>query len=409
MKFKIFLCILLTVALCMLGIISCNSDKENSLKFLCYFVNINEKNDLLKIIKDIETEFDCKIELSFYDITKGPGELISLLNQKKFDIVTFDSEWLEKLKISGVLKSIDTSFVINEKLYNPLHINYCKIDNKYFCLPWLINTRLLYFNDFITKKYQINNPPENLQKLLINSEVINEAGKYYGISLTGPNKNLILKNMLPFIYSYGATLVDSSLKPTLDNHKIYPGIYYYLKLGNAGIFETKREVENLIINDKSAYCISDLSLLQKIIKNNLSGKIGFSQLPPNLDGNLYSYSNIVMLGVGNNSHNQNLAMRFIVKLSEWNKTDDFTIELMKYGIPSIINFSCDFIDSKQLSIIKEQINKSFMAPKLTYWNDLENIFEKEIVKAIYLEKSIEGSMNDAQGEILNFLKKNKME
>lgn len=407
MNLKKFIIFLFIISLCLIDTTSCNSRKENTIKFLYYFDSTKEKGAIVELFKEFERDFNCSIDLILYDYSRGPDELISMLqNKDKFDVIAFDSEWFGQMKESGILYVLTTGENFKENSFTPALLDYCKFNGKYYCLPWLIDSRFLYINEKITNEFKLDSKPSNLQELLTNVELINESGKYYGISLVGANKQYTLKNLLPFIYSFGGQLVDSNSNSILNHRNNLPGFYYYLKLGNSGIFETKREAENLFMNGKSGYCITDLSLFQKILKSNAEDKYLLVPIPGN-NRNKSFYANAVMLGINKQSCKKELSTKLIEYLCSWENSDNYTVELLKYGVPADLNFSCKFIDKNIYSMMIEQIKNPVMAARYMYWYNIETVIESEFEKVIYSEKSIEASLNDAQEEVITQMKKIK--
>ena len=399
--------------LSIIGSISCSSRNDNTITFLQFFSDTQDQNAVKNIIKEFEGNNHCNVDVKYYDYSKGPNQLISILTGKqKCDVVAFNSEWLAQLQDKELLydfpreKNIDT-------FYYDLLIDYCRFNGKFYSLPWLVNTRLLYINKKIINENKLVNLPLDFQQLLDNSELINERGKYYGIGLAGPSKKAMLKNMMPLILSFGGNLDDSANEFDLNKNINATGIYFYLKLSRFGILETKREIENQFIDGQIAYCLSDLSLLQKILEKNLINDIGVELIPQNGKNPGISYSDAVMLGVNSNSEKKDLSLKFIKELAEWKTKNIFTKDLLKFGVPVRKNYSINFVNNKsyysnQINIsfvINKQINNSSLAPKHFRWYDIESIIENEIEKAIYSEKSVEGSLKEAQEEITNYLKR----
>ncbi|OGU40971.1 MAG: hypothetical protein A2X61_06490 [Ignavibacteria bacterium GWB2_35_12] len=397
----------LLFTLSIIGSISCSSRNENTVTFLHFFNGTQEQKAIKYLIENFESKNNCNVDVKFYDYSLGPNELISILtgNQKN-DVIAFNSEWLAQLRDNGLLydfpeeKNIDTS-------YYHLLIDYCNTRGKSHCLPWLVNTRLLYINRKITQDNKIVNPPLDFQQLLDYSVMINEREKYFGTGLVGPSKQAMFKNIMPLLLSFGGDLADSTGKLDLNRNNNSTGIYFYLKLSRSGLMETKREIENQFIEGHIAYCFSDLSLIQKLIEKNVLHDFMIEQIPQNGNKPGISYTDAVMLGVSSKSTKKELSLKFIKELSEWKFNNGFSKDLLKYGVPARKNYLFTFFQDSIISVISKQITNSKLAPKHYKWYDIETIIENEIEKAIYTEKSVEGSLIEAQEEITSFLKRNR--
>ncbi len=397
-----------------IGSISCSSGNDKTITFLHFCSGAQERKALENLIVDFERKNNCEVNLLYYDYTKGPNELISIIKGKQLcNVLAIKSEWLAQIQSNGLLAGF-SEVQNNDTAYYNFLMEYCKDGGKLYCLPWLVNTRLIYINRKITDENKIEKSPKDFQFLLNYSELINNRGKYYGCGLVGPNKQAMLKNMMPLIFSFGGTLIDSAGKLDVSKNINSAGLYYYLKLSHSCFIETKREIENQFIKGNIAYCISDLSLLQKIIEKNLLHDFIIEQIPKNGSTPGISYSDAVMLGVCSKSTNKELALKFIKELAEWKTKNSFSIDFLKYGVPAqknyLFNFGGNFFDLSEAginSVLSKQIINSKSAPKNNRWFDIESIIEKEVEKAIYSEKSVEGSLKDAQEEITNFLRRNK--
>lgn len=388
-----------------IGCISCSSNNEKTITFLHFFNSSQEQKEIEKIITDFENKNDCKINVINYDQSRGPNELISSFKDKQnSDVIAFTSEWLAQIQSLGLLFDFQLKKKFDTAFYDFL-IDNCKINGKLYCLPWLVNTRFLYLNRKIMKENNIKNLPLDFRMLFDYSDKINERGKYFGIGLTGHGRQTLFKNMMPMIFTFGGNLIDSIGDITINKNNNLNGIYYYLNLSHSGLLETKREIENQFIDGKIAFCFSDLSLLQKLIEKNILNDYLIYQIPGNMNKPGISCAEAIVLGVSSKSVNKDLSLKFMGELTKWKSENNFSFNLLKYGVPAQKYFIISFVNEKVNSIIKKQINNSKLAPKHIRWYDISVIVENEIEKSIYSEKSVEGSLADAQEEIKNYLRR----
>ena len=403
----------LFIILLMFAILSCNDTKKDSLdnnKKIVFWHFWSEPNQL-KIIKDLTTKFEkennCKVETVELSWNDGKTKLFAAFNSGTApDVLELGSDWVAQFSSVGVLKE-----------FNPKTMNFDKfIDfskdpslykGKLYAMPWIVDTRVLFYNKDLMNKAKIGEvPPETFQKLNEYSEKISNIDGYYGFGANGSDVHRLYKKLVTMFWTYGGDLLDKNGKPVINSPKNVKALDMYVELSREGMIETQRQIDAAFTEGKVGFWISGGWLLEKIKSENPNLNFDVA-LIPGVDGNKgISFAGGEYLAANAKTKSPELSEKFIKYMTDGQNSIEFCKQVIEAGFPADKNYYKDnyYQSYPKRLMFAEQLNSSKMTPVHPKWLDMESIIEDAAVEVLYGRKSSQGALDDAQQKIVDLLK-----
>lgn len=401
---------LLLLAFFALTFVSCNkqNDSERTIKFWHFWSEPNQKQALMDLISKFEKENNCKVELTELSWNDGKTKLIAAFNSGTGpDVLELGSDWVAQFSSTGVLAELDKDTMQIDKFIE-FSKEPCFWENKIYALPWVVDTRVLYFNsDILMKSGRDVNPPDTYDQLLELSRAVHLGNDIYGFGANGSDPHRLYKKILPFFWSYGGEIFDKNGKLVLYSNANARALAMYVELSKAGMIETQRQLDAAFIQGKIAFWISGSWMLEKIKNENPKLNFGVSKLPGVETFPGFSFAGGEYIAINAKTKKVDLARTFAKYITDGANTIEFCKKVNEAGFPADKKYYNDpfFAKSEYKKVFAEQLEHSKMTPVHPNWLDIEEIIENAVVQVMYEKQGAEQALKNAQDEIELLLKK----
>lgn len=395
-----------------LGIIlifsSC-SDKssERTIKFWHFWSEPNQRIIMNDLIKKFEQENDCKVEVAELSWNDGKTKLLAAFNSKTApDVLELGSDWIAQFSSAGVLEELNKDSMDLSK-YIEFSLEPCIWNNKYYAIPFVVDTRVLFYNKDLMKQAGLDeNPPQTFEQLLSSSEKISQISGKYGWGANTSDPHRLYKKIIPFFWSYGGTIFDENGNPVVNSLSNINALNMYLSLARTGYIETQKLIDASFVEGKIGFWFSGGWLIDKIKKENPNLNFDVSQFPGKSDYGT-SFAGGEYFAVSKQSEKKELAKKFIKYMTDGKTSIEFCKTIIEAGFPADKNYynSNELIAEPHKAVFAKQLTSSKMTPVHPKWLEVEAIIENATVEVMYGRKGSTGALNDAQYEIINLIKK----
>lgn len=397
--------------------ISCNHKENktatNEITFWHFQSEPNQKKALMEIIAEFEKEYDCKIKTTELSWNDGKTKLFAAFNANNApDVIELGSDWIAQFsstkgKSGSILLQLDSSeFDLNQ--YVDLSKAPSIWNGKQYALPWTVDTRVLFYNKDLLKKYKGNDiPPNTIDELLTLAEAINNPEQnIYGFGANGSDPHRLYKKILYFVWTYGGDVFNQEGKPIFFSNEAVKAFEIYKELSNYGLIETQRQLDSYFAQGKIGFWLSGGWLIDKIARENPKLNYGVA-LVPGLNQQIgISFAGGEYLAINANTKKNELAKEFIKFLSKGENTIKYCEKVREAGFPADKDFYnhpvYDTIKFKK--VFAEQLNFAKMTPVEPNWLDIEEIIENAVVEVLLSKKSSYEAVLEAQKQIENILR-----
>ncbi len=387
---------------------SCNSNKEEAagsttIKFWHFWSEPYQKKALLPLIEEFEKANACSVEVTELSWGDGKTKLLAAFNSGTApDVLELGSDWVAQFSSSGVLFNIDSSSVDMNKYIDFSHKpSYWR--NKLFAVPWLVDTRALFYN----KGLLGDNPmPGNIEELLRLSGEINDSAGIYGFGANGSDRHRLYKKIVTFFWSNGGKILDAKGKPVVNSPQNINALEQYVALARTGIIETQRQLDAIFARGKVGFWISGGWLLEKIKNENPGLNFGVALIPDFGNGRGISFAGGEYLAISKQSGNKKLAVKLIKYLTDGAIAIRFCKQIIEAGFPADKNYFNDpyYKTQKFREVFSRQLQSARMTPVHPKWLDIEAIIENAAVEALLGDKSPNDALDDAQKKLERLLR-----
>ncbi|MGQ9820078.1 MAG: extracellular solute-binding protein [Candidatus Kapaibacteriales bacterium] len=381
--------------------VSCRRTIDDELKFWHFWSEPNQSKVIKEIVSEFEQENNCKVQITELSWNDGKTKLIAAFNSNNPpDVLELGSDWVAQFSSSYVLELLNPK-EFNLKRFYRFSLEPTYYQHKFFSIPWIIDTRVLFCNTELMEKVGLSKPPQTLEELLLYSQKINELEGFYGFGANGSDPHRLYKKIISLIWSFSGTIVDSSGNIIVNSPESRLAFDYYLRLSRAGIIETQKQIDLLFAQGKIGFCISGSWLLNMISASNANLKFITSLIPgKNLSPGI-SFAGGEYLAISKSSSKKELAKKFIKHLTSPKSVLKLCKNIREAGFPadSTIDINPILQNDKHKKTFAEQLRYSKMTPTHPRWLEIEPIIEEALVSVLLQKKGIHQALIDCQKKI----------
>ena len=374
--------LLFCLSICFL-FLSCNKSQEQNrdyIEFWNFWSEPNQVKVLDSLVKVFEHETNIKVKLTQLSWNNGKSKLIAAFNSSTPpDVLELGSDWVAQFSASNVLEEFSVKELDKFIDFSKEPASW---DKKYYALPWLIDTRVLFINTELLQKANINDIPKTWEEMIqISSKINDKANGIYSIGVNGPDKNRLYKKAITYIWSCGA---DWSTNSLISSENQY-ALDLYRKSADNGLIETQRNLDRMFIQGKLAFTISGAWLINMLSKDNPNLKYIIVKIPDTKLHTGVSFAGGEYIAVSKSSKNKQKAKQFVNWLCNGKNAIEFCKKIPEGGFPADKNYFQDgfFKANPQKMVFAEQLLSSKMTPVHPKWLEVQDILEETYERVLY--------------------------
>lgn len=392
-------------------ILSCAKQENGKtvLDFWQFWTDPQVKPTLMEIIQQFEKE-NPEIKINLTDLTWSEGHekiVVAFASGTAPDILELGSDWVPEFSSQDVLldvtsdaEKIQQDFLMWEPVF---------YKGRIYGFPWLLDTRVLFYNKDLMKKAGLDpeKPPLNWKELLSYCQKINQLKpKAYGFGANSAERHRLYKKFLPFFWGNGGKILSSDQKSSEINSTVgIEALSFYKKLTEQGTIDNQRMLDENFKQGKIGFVISGGWLLNDIQKNLPDLKFGVCHIPKPEKGVFSSFAGGEFLVISKKSKNPDSAKKFIQYLIK----KENSLKLCKAigsAIPSAKGSELDpyYQNNKNLLVFSEQLRYAQTSPAVPQWVYIEEIIEKAVEQVMYDKKTPSQALDETKLEIDKILK-----
>jgi len=398
------------VCVVLILLLSCNKENgvsSNKIQFWHFWSEPYQLNVIKGLVEKFEKENNCTVELTELSWNDGKTKLFAAFNSKTApDVLELGSDWVAQFSSSGVLAQLD-----NKEMEISKFIDFSTApsyyDNKLYALPWIVDTRVLFYNvDLLEKVTGSNIPPKTFDSLLLIAEKINNIEGIYGFGANGSDRHRLYKKLMAMFWTFGGDILDKSGKPVINTEQNIKALNMYVELSREGLIETQRQLDAVFTEGKLGFQFSGGWLIEKIKNENPNLHYNVALIPDDNTNKGVSFAGGEYIAVNAKSKNMTLAKKLAKYLTDGRNSIEFCKKIIEAGFPADKNYFQDnfYKAFPKRLVFAEQLKYARMTPVNPQWLDIEQIIEEAAVEALYGKKDSRESLNNAQEKLQNLLK-----
>lgn len=359
------------------------------------------------IVRQLIAEFEelhprIKIEMTELTWSSGHDKIVTAFASGRApDVIELGSDWVYEFASRDVLADVSsTADLIKDDF---LGWESCQQGSKVFGFPWMLGSRAIFYNKDLVQ----NDSIRTWDELLAEVKKVNQPERdIYGFGNTKKEPHQLYKKILPFFWSNGGDVLSQDRKSSVINSsENIEALEYYLALGNYGLLESQKNLDDKFVQGQIAFVFSGGWLIKKVNDQNPTLHYGVMMFPQNKpDKKSFSFFGGEYLVINKQSVKKDSAVMFIRFLM--NKENALRLcTVSKVTLPAAKTAERDtyFTQSPFERVLFEQLKQSRPSPVHAHWVKIENVIEDEIEQAVYKKKTSKQSLDDAHERIQNIL------
>ena len=376
-----------------------------------FWTNPEVKPTIVKLIEQFEKE-NPNLKVSLTDLTWSDGHekiVVAFGSGTAPDVLELGSDWVPEFSYQDILLDVTSEAErIKEEflMWEP-----ATIGEKVFGFPWILDTRVLFYNKDLMKKAGLDpdNPPTTWDELLQCCKAVTEGKpEAYGFGANSAERHRLYKKFLPFFWANGGRILsDDQRQSVMNSNEGVQALEFYKKLTQNGMIDTQAMLDEAFKRNKIGFVISGGWLLNDLRKNHPELNFGICLMPkPETErGTPASFAGGEFLVINKRCENPREALeliKFMIRKDNCLKV----CRAIGSGFPSARDAELDpyYRNNPDLSIFQEQLKYAFSPPPHPKWVYIEEIIETAVEQVMYDRKSPRGALDEAKSEIDKLLK-----
>ena len=247
---------------------------------------------------DVAKEFEAAnpnihVEMTYVPYEQVHDKIVTGMaaSPPAYDVVMVDVIWYDEFVKAGYLADV-TDRITSDERQNifPTAWNVVTRNDKAYGMPWLLDTKYLYYNQDILKQAGFDNPPATWDELLTQAQAIKDKGLVeYPIVWSWAQAEAAICDFTALLYGNGGQFLDANGQPTFNNDKGVEVLTWMKKtlddgLSNpASVSDLENNVLDVMNQGKAAFSLNwlfayDVSNFASD-QSQVLGKVGITTVP----------------------------------------------------------------------------------------------------------------------------------
>ncbi|MFH8133261.1 extracellular solute-binding protein [Pantoea osteomyelitidis] len=319
-----------------------------------------------------------------------------------YDVVLFDDMWPAEFSKFNMLKDVTSDFTpeLKSKIFAGALTTVTWKDKQYG-MPWILDTKYLYYNKAMLAKAGITTPPQTWQQVMEQSQILKQKGivKYplvwswsqaealvcdYTTMVSAFKGDFTTNGKLDFTNA-GALKAVSFMKDSLDKGVTNPNSREYLE----------EDVRKVFSNGDAAFALNwtyMYNMANDPKQSKVAGDVGIIAAPGDAPGEVASMNGSMGLGVTQTSSHPDQAWQYISYLTSQpvqNKYARLSLPIWKssYQDPAVRKDQEALIDAAD-----KALNVMLMRPIIPDYSRLSNMLQQHLQQILQGQETPEAGM-----------------
>ncbi|WP_420798704.1 extracellular solute-binding protein [Nitratireductor pacificus] len=324
-----------------------------------------------------------------------------------YDVVLFDVIWPAGYAENGVL--VDVSDRITDAMKSgvlPGAWTTVQNDGKFYGMPWILDTKYLFYNKEMLKQAGIDAPPATWDELNEQAKILKEKGIVeHPIAWSWAQAEAAICDYTTLVSAYDGSFLDSDGKPAFQAGGGLEALQYMASSYNSGLTNPnskeflEEDVRNVFQNGEAAFALNwtyMYNLANAGEDSKVAGKVGVVPAP-GIEGKseVSAVNGSMGLGITSTSKNVDAAWNYIVFMTSQEVQDGYAklslpIWASSYEKPEVTNGQEELIAAAEKGLAA-----MYPRPTTPRYQELSAALQVAIQETLLGQTSPEDALNAA--------------
>lgn len=370
------------------------------------------EDDIRAMTADFEkANPEVKVNLEFVPYEALRDKTVAATASGGYDVVLFDVIWPAEYATNGFLQDVTSR--INKadvpKIF-PGAWTTVTYQGKYYGLPWILDTKYLYYNTEILQKAGIKAPPKTWAELLTQADTIKKKGLVkYPIVWSWSQAEAAICDYTTLLAANGGKFLDAGGNPAFQTGGGLKALEYMVDSTKRGLSNPnskeylEEDVRRVFSSGQAAFALNwtyMYNLAQDPKESKVVGKVGIVPAPGVAGVSTASGVNGSMgLGITAKSQNPDAAWKYITFLTSQpvqEKYAKLSLPIWKasYTSPAVIKGQEAVVKAANVSIAAMTTR-----PTVVRYAEISTILQKAIQEALLGKVPPKAALEDAAKQV----------
>lgn len=392
--------VVLLISFLTIGMAACSSDKDSSkggeveLNALFMKQAGYSEDDVKSITKEFEEKNPgIKVKPTFVPYESLEQKIQTSAKTGGYDVVIIDAPWTAKFAKAGFVKDV-TDKVSDEVKSDVFQgaLDSVSYDEKVYGMPWLNDTKFLFYNKEMLKKAGFENPPSTWEELIEQAKVLKEKKIVeYPLVWSWSQAEALVCDVSTLTGSFGGDLVDEQGNPTVEtpeNEKALTFMVDSLENGLSNPQSTQyleEDVRGVFSSGKAAFALNwtyMYNLANDKNESSVAGQVGIVPVPGANQSTGESVNGGMGLAVTQGSKHADEAWKYIEYLSSKEVQQKYAQNALPiwkslYEDEKVVQTGPEVVEAS-----KTQYEQLVNRPRVPWYGEFSNVMQVEIQKAL---------------------------
>lgn len=233
---------------------------------------------------------DIKVNLEFVPYEALHDKTVLAQGSGGYDVVLYDVIWPAEYATNHILLDVTSRYDdAQEKAILPGALTTVDYDGKKWGMPWILDTKYLFYNTEMLEKAGIAKPPTTWEELAADAKIIKDKGiVQYPIVWSWAQAEAVICDYTELLSSYGGQFLDASGQPAFTEGGGLKALQYMVQTLADGITNPnskeflEEDVRHTFENGEAAFALNwtyMYNLANDPKDSKVAGKVGIVPAP----------------------------------------------------------------------------------------------------------------------------------
>jgi multiple sugar transport system substrate-binding protein len=208
----------------------------------------------------------------------------------QFDVVEVDEIWPAEFAAANIIQDVSSRVTPEMKSgINPAVLDILKVGDKTYGMPWILDTKFLFYNKKMLADAGFTAPPKTWDELMKIAKVMKEKKIVeFPIAWSWGQAEAVVCDYAPLVYSFGGEILGPDGSPKFDQGGAMDALKFMvgtLKDGTSNPNSTtylEEDVRQVFQEGKAAFALNwtyMFGLANDASQSKVAGQVGIAQIP----------------------------------------------------------------------------------------------------------------------------------